>query len=53
MQTFGVVVDAPHLDDRLRFLETVEDLAIEAFIPELAVEGFAVAVLPWRSGLNV
>ena len=35
MPTFGVVVDALHLDDRLRFLETVEDLAIEAFIPEL------------------
>ena len=35
MRTFGVVVDAPFLDDHLGFLETVEDLAIEAFIPEL------------------
>ena len=46
MRTFGVVVDAPHLDDRLRFLETVEDLAIQAFVPVLAVERFAIAVLP-------
>ena len=37
MRTFGVVVDAPHLDDRLRFLKTVEDLAVEAFVPELAL----------------
>ena len=35
MRTFGVVVDAPFLDDHLGFLETVADLAIEAFIPEL------------------
>ena len=35
MRTFGVVVDAPHLDDCWRFLETVEDLTIEAFVPEL------------------
>ena len=41
-----VVVDAPLLDDDLRFPEAVEDLAIEAFIPELAVQGLAVAVLP-------
>ena len=41
-----VVVDAPLFDDHLGFLKAVEDLAIEAFIPELAVEGLAVAVLP-------
>ena len=46
MRTFGVAVDAPHLDDRLRFLETVEDLAIEALVSELAVEELAVVVLP-------
>jgi hypothetical protein len=44
--TFGVVVDAPFLNDYLSFLETVEDFAIQTFVPELAVEGFAVAVLP-------
>jgi hypothetical protein len=41
-----VVMDAPLLDDDFRFLEAVDDLAIEAFIPELAVEGLAVAILP-------
>jgi hypothetical protein len=33
--SFGVVVDAPILDDRLCLSETVKDLAIEAFVPEL------------------
>ena len=46
MRPSCIVVDAPLFDDRLGFLEAVEDLAIEAFIPELAVEGLAVAVLP-------
>ena len=46
MRTFGVVVDAPHLNDILSFFESIEQLAIEAFVPELAVEGFAVTVLP-------
>lgn len=32
MRTFGVVVDAPFLDDHLRLPEAVEDFAIEAFI---------------------
>jgi len=36
VRTFGVVVDAPLLDDHLCFPETVEDFTIEAFIPELA-----------------
>jgi hypothetical protein len=46
MRPLGVVVDAPALDDRLGFPEAVEDLAIEQFIPEFAIEGLAVAVLP-------
>ena len=46
MRSLCIVMDAPLFDDRLGFLEAVEDLAIEAFIPELAVEGLAVAVLP-------
>ena len=41
-----VVVDAPLLDDNLGFPEAVEDLAIQQFVPELAVEGLAVAILP-------
>jgi hypothetical protein len=39
-------MDAPLFDDHLGFPEAVEDLAIEAFISELAIEGLAVAVLP-------
>jgi hypothetical protein len=44
--TFGVLVDAPILDDDLRFSETVEDFSIQTFIPEFAVEGFAEPILP-------
>ena len=44
MRTFDVVVDAPHLDDRLRFFEAVGDFTIEAFIPELALSFW----LPYR-----
>jgi hypothetical protein len=39
-----ILVDAPLCDDRLGFLEVVEDLTVKAFIPELAVEGLAVAI---------
>ena len=46
-------MDTPLLDDHLGFPEAVEDLAIEAFVPELAVERFTKAVLPWRSRFNV
>ena len=46
MRTFGVAVDAIHLNGRLRFHETVKYLATRAFVPEFAVEGFTAAVLP-------
>jgi hypothetical protein len=39
-------MDAPLFDDRLGFLEAVEDLAVQQFVSELAVEGLAVTVLP-------
>ena len=41
-----VVVDAPLLDEHLCFSQRVEDFAVEQLIAQLAVEGFAVAVLP-------
>ena len=53
MRPFGVVVDAPTFDDCLGLLQAVKDLAIQAFVPELAVEGLAVAVLPGRTRLDV
>jgi hypothetical protein len=40
------LVDAPVLDDDLRLPEAVKDLAVEQFVPELAIEGLAIAVLP-------
>ena len=44
MWAFGVVMDAPFFDDDLYFSEVVEDLTIQTFIPEFAVEGFAIAI---------
>jgi len=48
-----VVLIAPLLDDDLRFLQAVEDLLVEAFVPQFSVEGFAITVLPWAAGLDV
>ena len=41
----AVVVLSPGFDERLSFVKGVEDLLVQEFIPELAVEGFDVAVL--------
>ena len=49
MRPDGVVVLAPLLDDNLCFFQAVEDFAVEQFIAKLAVEGLAVAVLPWTA----
>ncbi len=46
MRSLCIVMDAPLLDDDLGFPKAVEDLAVQEFVPELAVEGLAVAVLP-------
>ena len=48
-----VVVVGPLLDEDLDFLETVEDFAIEQLVPQLAVEAFAIAVLPGAAGLDI
>jgi hypothetical protein len=50
MGAFSVVVDAPVFNGHLRFPETVEDFAIQAFVPELAVGRFTIAILPRRPG---
>ena len=49
----GVVVVAPLLDEDLGFLEAAEDFAIEQLVPQLAVEAFAIAVLPVAARLDV
>ena len=52
VRTPGVVVLPPHLDDHTCFFERVENLAVQAFIAQLAVERFAVAVLPGTAGFD-
>jgi hypothetical protein len=44
---------APLLNDDGRFLQAVEDFSVEAFVAQLAVERFTVAVLPRTSGFDV
>lgn len=44
---------APLLDDDSSLLQTVEDFPVEAPVAQLAVEGFAVAILPGTAGLDV
>ncbi len=52
MRPFLVVVLAPCFDNDPCLLQAVEDLAVEQFVPELAVEALAVAVLPRAARLN-
>ena len=47
-----VVLPPPALDEDLGFQQGVEALAIEALVPQLAVEGFPRAVLPGAAGLD-
>ena len=53
MRTLCVVEAPPLLDQELRFGERGEDFAVQAFIPQLAVEALAIAVLPGAAGLDV
>jgi len=43
----------PIFDHGLGLLQCVEDLAVEQFIAQLAVDALAVAILPWTSRLDV
>ena len=52
MRTYPVVVPPPVLDEHLSFLEGVEDLGIEQFVSELAIERFDVAILPGAAGFD-
>jgi hypothetical protein len=49
----GVVVMAPLADDDLGFFQAIEDFAVEQLIPQLAVEAFAISVLPGTSRRDV
>lgn len=46
MGPLGVVVTTPLFDDGLGFLEGVEYLSIERFVPEAGVEALHISVLP-------
>ncbi len=49
----GVVVPPPPLDEHLRLEECVEDLPLQQFVTERAIEALDVAVLPGRTRLDV
>ena len=42
----------PALNEPLRLEETAEDLPLQQFVPQLAVEAIEVAIYSLRSGLN-
>ena len=44
---------APLFDDDGGFPQAVEDLAVEAFVTQLSVKGFAVAIFPGATGFDV
>jgi hypothetical protein len=43
----------PAFDGDPRFLERVEDLAVQQFVAKLRVEALAIAILPWTAWLDV
>jgi len=46
VRPFGVVEAPPVFDQHLGFPQRVEDLAVQALVPQLAVEALIVAVFP-------
>ena len=53
MRPYRVVVHSPLFDHHLGLLQRIEDLAIQTFISQLAVEALTVPVLPRTAGLDV
>jgi hypothetical protein len=49
----GLVLSAPTISQDLRLGHGREDLRIQEFIPEAAVERFSKTVLPWRAWLDI
>jgi hypothetical protein len=49
----GIVFLSPSFDEHLGLPEVIEDLSIQQFVSEFAVEAFAVAVFPWAARLDV
>ena len=48
-----IVVVTPRLDGRARFGECEEDMLVEAFVTQAAVERFDEGVLQWLARLDV
>src|SRR5271169_4314989 len=53
MRPYRVVLHSPLFDHHLGLLQRIEDLALQAFISQLAVEALTVPVLPGTAGLDV
>ena len=53
MQSLSVVVPPPPLGQDLSFPQSSEDLGVQQFIPELAVEAFIETVFPGAPGCDV
>ena len=53
MRPDGVVVAAPLPNDGFGLLQAVEDFSVQKLITQLAVEAFALAILPGDAGLDV
>lgn len=53
MRPDGVVVPPPSFGQDLRLGQRVENLLVQQFITHRAVEGLAVAILPWAAGCDV
>ena len=49
----GVVMDAPLLDQNARFIQAVEQFAIQELVSEFSVETFTVTVLPRAAWLDI
>src|SRR3712207_9537330 len=52
VRAYGIVVQAPLLDQHLGLSERAEHLAVQQLVPELAVEALHAAVLPGAAGLD-
>lgn len=52
MRSDGIVLSTPLLDNHLRLVKRVEDLAVQHFIPKLAIETLDVAILPGTARLD-
>ena len=50
---FCVVVNAPLLDEDVRFFECIEYLPVQKFVTNFAIEAFNIPVLPRRTCLNI